>query len=140
MDKLIIDRWDRYKGNLEHYFKTTRMEEYSEYKEIVAKIIELVLNGDKNAYPQFSTNFTVVDNGHYQGTQLFIIHEGTYQPDECQHWVTHNYYGSCSGCDTLLSITKYDENLPNDKQVSQLMTIALHIVQRLKRIYEDYDW
>lgn len=136
MDKIIIERWDKYKGDLEHYFKITRMEEYSEYKAIVAKIIELVLNGDDDAYPQFHANFSVIDNGDYQGTQIFIIHEKTYQPNECEHWVTHNDYGSCSGCDTLLGITQYDDDLPNEDQVKGLMTLSLHIIQRLKRLVE----
>lgn len=136
MDKIIIERWDKYKGDLEHYFRTTRMEEYSDYKTIVAKIIELVLNGDKYAYPLFNADFTVIDNGDYQGTQIFIIHEETYQPDECEYWVTHNDYGSCSGCDTLLGIIQDDDDLPNEDQIKGLMTLSLHIIQRLKRLVE----
>lgn len=45
-----------------------------------------------------------------------------------------NYYGSCSGCDTLLSISQYDWGLPTDEKVEEYMTLCLHLVQRMKSL------
>src|SRR4051812_7766665 len=42
---------------------------------------------------------TRIDHGDYQGTTVWVIAETGYQPST--YYVTKNYYGSCSGCDTL---------------------------------------
>lgn len=77
---------------------------------------------------------TVIDNGEYQGTQIFLIPEETYQPSVDNYLVTHTYYGSCSGCDTLEGIRSYDKEKPTETQVKDYMTLALHLVQRLKKL------
>jgi hypothetical protein len=74
----------------------------------------------------------VIDDGHYQGTKIFIIPKDTYQPSINDYITTHTYYGSCSGCDTLQSICEYDEGLPTEEQVKRYMTLALHLVQKLR--------
>jgi hypothetical protein len=51
--------------------------------------------------------------------------------------MTHNFYGSCSGCDTLQSINSYSEDLPNQSQLDGYMTLCLHLVQRMKRLSGD---
>jgi hypothetical protein len=48
--------------------------------------------------------------------------------------MTDTYYGSCSGCDTLQAISSYDDDLPNDEQVRDYMMLALHLVQKIKRL------
>ena len=45
---------------------------------------------------------------------------------------SNNYYGSCSGCDTLLGINEYEDGLPNEEQVKDYMTLCLHLIQKLK--------
>jgi hypothetical protein len=57
---------------------------------------------------------TVIDDGDYQGTQIFIIPTDTYQPSVKDYVMTDTYYGSCSGCDTLQAISGYDYALPTD--------------------------
>ena len=45
--------------------------------------------------------------------------------------------GDCSGCDTLLNIIDfYEEDYPNEEQVKQLMTLSLHLIQRMKPLCE----
>lgn len=39
-----------------------------------------------------------------------------------------------SGCDTLMAISGYSDELPNEEQVKDYMTLALHLVQKLKRL------
>ena len=46
------------------------------------------------------------------------------------------YYGSCSGCDAIMSITRYDDGLPNSKQVKEFMDVCLDIVQSIKKPYD----
>lgn len=74
---------------------------------------------------------TVIDNGDYQGTQIFLIPMETYQPSVEDYVYTNTYYGSCSGCDTLQAIQSYDYNeLPNEEQIKDYMTLALHLLQK----------
>ena len=133
----LVSQWEENKYKLEEYFKNTKQEEYSSYKQIVTKLFELCLpKSDK--YNKFDLSaMTVIDDGDYQGTQIFIIPKDTYQPSVSDYVITNTYYGSCSGCDTLLSISCYDEGLPTEDQVKEYMTIALHLVQKLKWLGED---
>lgn len=75
-------------------------------------------------------NLTVIDNGDYQGTQIFLIPLDVYQPDPENYVYTHTYYGTCSGCDTLLGINSYDDDLPDEIQVTEYMILALHLLQK----------
>jgi hypothetical protein len=72
---------------------------------------------------------TVIDDGDYQGSLVFVIGARGYQPSS--YWLTRAAYGSCSACDTLQGIL--DEQDPNAR-AQQLMTLALHMVQRLKEV------
>ena len=129
MDKRVINLWDTHKGKLEAFFATHRMEEYDSYEKIVKLIITEVLNGGDDGL-NLSLDITTIDDGDWQGTYLFIVHEDTYQPDINKYWFTHNEYGSCTGCDTLLGIMGYDEGIPKPRQVKDLMTLSLHLIQR----------
>lgn len=83
------------------------------------------------------SKMTVIDDGDYQGTQIFIIPKDTYQPSVSDYIMTNTYYGSCSACDTLQGICSYVDDLPTDEQVKAYMTLALHLVQKLKWLDED---
>ena len=137
MIKEIIEKWEKNKHILENYFRTTRQEEYSDYQIIVKKLIELVLNIDELHNVFDLEKLTVLDHGDYQGTQIFIVPKKTYQPDVEDYLVTHTYYGSCSGCDTLQSINLYRDELPNEEQISEYMTLALHLIQKMKWLDSD---
>ena len=134
----IIKRWDKNKYKLEEYFSTTKQEKYASYEAIVQKIFELVINSDEESYERFNINkMTVIDDGNYQGTQIFIIPKDTYQPNIDDYLITHTYYGSCSGCDVLEGIRNYSSGLPTEQQVKEYMILALHLVQKMKRITDD---
>ena len=130
----LILQWEQNKNELQDYFRNTKQSEYSnDYKEIVIKIFEICLKKADKYYAFDVSKMTVIDDGDYQGTKIFIIPKDTYQPSVFDYVYTDTYYGSCSGCDTLQCIcdTNYDE-LPNEEQVKEYMTLALHLVQRLK--------
>lgn len=145
MKKEFVNAWRENMNKLQEYFKTTKQEEYDSYEKIVTNIFQIVINPyleNNSEYPLkegFNTKeMTVIDNGDYQGTQLFILPLNVYQPSIEDYVVTNTYYGSCSGCDTLLSISSYDTSeLPNEEQVKGYMTLSLHIIQKCKMLYEE---
>ena len=141
MNKRIIDLWDKNQNKLERYFATTNQSEYDDYLKLVKLIVKKVLNNDNECdymHPNYDIdNITVIDNGDWQGTLIFLIPQKTYQPSASEYLVTYSWYGSCSGCDTLQSIHQYRYGLPNEEQVNDYMTLCLHLVQRMKPLYDD---
>lgn len=138
MIKEFIEKWNKYNKELEKYFKNTEQKKYSEYKDIIKSLFEIVINRDEEFdCDKFDTeNILVIDDGNYQGTQIFILHKDTYQPSIEEYVYTNTYYGSCSGCDTLLNISSYDDGLPTEEQVKDYMQLALHLLQRFKYMEE----
>lgn len=106
------------------------MEHPDSYDSIVKDVIEL-LGDDKYRDPDPS-RIHVIDDGDYQGTLLFVIAAKGYQPDK--YWFVKISYGSCSGCDTFLSIRDQSgyRDLPTQGQIEGYMTLALHVVQGLR--------
>lgn len=135
MIQKFVKAWGANKEHLEEHLKTHGMEEYNEYAKLVRLLFEIVINpyllvNEENTYNL--DKMTVIDDGDYQGTQLFIIPQDTYQPCQWEYVMTHQYYGSCSGCDLLMGITRYDDGQPDDEQLRELMTLCLHLLQRCK--------
>jgi len=130
----IIKQWEENKHKLEEYFRTTPQSEYEEYETIVKKLFELCIPEANKYYSWDYDKMTVIDDGDYQGTLIFVIPFDAYQPDIEQYGIVDTYYGSCSGCDTLLGISAYKTGLPSENQIEQYMTLALHLVQKLKTL------
>lgn len=137
MIKEFIEKWDKYKNELEEYFKTNKQLEYSSYELIVKALFDIIINKDEE--DKFNTeNIVVIDDGDYQGTQIFILHKDWYQPSVEDYVYTNTYYGSCSGCDTLLAIQDWDlEELPSEEQIKEYMTLALHLLQKCKYMIDE---
>jgi len=98
------------------------------YSDIVKQIFELVISGYD------SKKITVIDDGDYQGTKIFIIPQDTYQPSIEDYLITDTYYGSCSGCDTLQGIIGYSDDPPTEEQVKDYMMLSLHLIQKLRKL------
>ena len=101
-----------------------------DYIDIVKIVIEAITSDDYNDIDP--NRIHIIDDGDYQGTLLYIIGAKGYQPSD--YWYVMVDYGSCSACDTLQSIHNYSDYAPSRDDVKQYMTLALHIVQRLKKI------
>jgi hypothetical protein len=105
------------------------------YADIVRAVVE-ILAADEYEYdapdPQ---RIHEINDGDYQGTLVYVIGAGGYQPDI--YWYVKVGYGSCSGCDTLESIRGYKDDPPSQEQIKDYMTLALHIVQGLKKMGEE---
>ena len=138
MDKNIIKLWEENKDILRDYFTTTEQSEYDSYKMLVKVVVEKILNTNADWSSKYDAdNITVVDDGDWRGTQIFIIPKRTYQPSADEYLVTYTWYGSCSGCDTLEAIHGCNYGLPDKEQVSDYMTLCLHLIQRMKPLYDE---
>lgn len=137
MIKEYIPYWEKNKGKLENYLKTTKQDCYDSYEELVRLIFMIVINPEM-PYQGYSLNdIHTIDDGHYQGTQIFLAHIDWYQPDIRDYVLASVSYGSCSGCDTLLSISQYSGGYPDAVQVSEYMTLCLHLFQSMQFLKEE---
>ena len=130
MIKEAVDRWfNGQQAVRDAYSKQLP----KKYEQIVKDVIKAI--NPTNDYDLPDPNrITVIDHGQYQGTQLFVIAETGYEPSN--YFSVYVDYGSCSGCDTLERIRyleRSDES-PTNEQVDMMMTLALHIVQGLKKL------
>lgn len=126
MIKFAIQQWDKNKNELEKHYRSLETFNDLKYKDIVANLVRFVYVDDYYKYD--TEEITEIDNGDYQGTVLYMIPRKTYQPDEYDYLLTYTGYGSCSGCDTLLSIQEsWVTN--REEQIKDLMELSLHLVQ-----------
>jgi hypothetical protein len=105
-------------------------QEPNSYADIVKAVITM-LQEDEYDSPD-PMRIHQIDDGDYQGTLVFVIASGGYQPST--YWYVKVNYGSCSGCDTLEAIR---DDFDEKKKMADLMTLALHIVQGLKEMGEN---
>ena len=133
--------WEKNKDKLEEYFRKTRQEEYGNYEDLVKLLFDIVINPsiECDHYRLDTENILVIDDGEYQGTQVFILHRDQYQPSVEDYVYTNTYYGSCSGCDTLLSINEYEDGLPSESQVNDYMDLCLHLLQRCHYMIDEEE-
>lgn len=133
MENNFVDKWEDRKESLRlNFFKSHP----DSYKEILERLISEVINPNQEDCLPSSSEIEVKSFGDYTGVEVFIIPELSVYPST--FWVTKAYYGSCSLCDSLHGIfdDSYDEDgdilPPNEKQVEGYMTLALHLLQRMK--------
>lgn len=126
MIKEIVERFMAAKPELE-----ARLAEHhvAHYSELVKLVIKAINPGNDYGFPD-ANRITEIDHGDYQGTLVYVIGETGYQPST--YWYVHVDYGSCPACDTLEGIGGYSDDAPTPEQIKQYMTLALHIVQRMK--------
>ena len=136
MLKYCRDKWDENKDKLEKALREANNLNECGYKELVAMVVEYILNPGEDYYNTYDPErITVIDNGDYQGTQLFMIPMDTYQPEEYEYILTYVGYGSCSGCDTLLSIQDWGDKKLTDSQVKDFMRLCQDLVCGIVKPY-----
>ena len=90
MIKEFVECWNKYKVDLEEYFKNAKQEEYDTYEKIVKLLFDKVINKEETKGRLFDIdNIKVIDDGDWQGTQIFIINLKSYQPCETEYVVTN---------------------------------------------------
>lgn len=129
MIQAFITRFEAGKPKLVEQFSAKHP---GSYMEIVKAVIEIV--SDESLYDDSPDPNRIheIDDGDYQGTLLYVIGAMGYQPSD--YWYVKVWYGSCSGCDTLQGICDYSDEPPTPTQVAEYMTLALHVVQGLKKM------
>ena len=130
MIKKLTKRFQDNKHKLKAKYQEERPDDY---EDIVRDVIELVAGDDAYDVPD-PDRITRIDEGHYQGTLVFVIGEKGYQPHG--YYYVRVWYGSCSGCDTFLAIRGWGDEVTED-EVDGYMTLALHIAQRLKKMDDE---
>lgn len=137
MLKYCLKKWDANKGVLEERLKSNAKLNECDYEYLVKMVVECILNQGEDLEKWDTENITVVDNGDYQGTLLFLIPLDAYQPCEYEYLITYVGYGSCSGCDALESIQSltYSDEPPTASQLSDYMTLCKDIVTNIIKPY-----
>ena len=143
MLKFCKDAWGANKDKLENAIRHDTKMNCCEYSYLVQLIIKHILNpavpysDDKFDYD----NITTIDNGDYCGTLLFVFPRKTYQPTASEYLIAFAEYGSCCGCDTLLSIQEWWHigKTPNETQVKYFMRLCKDIVCSIVKPY-NYGW
>ena len=102
------------------------------YEDIVKGVVLLLADEDEYGEAPDPERIHAINDGDYQGTLLFVIAANGYQPSD--YWYVKVGYGSCSVCDTLKGIRNYEDDPPSAEQVEEYMTLALHIVQGIKKL------
>ena len=88
MLKVLAEQWCKNQNKLKKYLKDNYETLNSlMYKDIVQIAFEQIY--DNKLDPLSFDCMTMVDNGGYQGTLLFIIPFNTYQPNEYQYLMTY---------------------------------------------------
>lgn len=137
MLKYCLECWDKYKESLENELRIRRDLNTCEYIDLVRMVVKNVFVED---IKWDDSKITVIDNGDYQGTLLFLIPADTYQPSENEYLMTFVDYGSCSGCDTLQSIQEGWREAPlAERQVKDFMALCKDIVTNTIKPY-NYGW
>lgn len=133
MIKEVIEGWNKNKDKLEEYLKNTPQEKYSTYDELVKLVVKYTFKG----FDEDDEDIDIrrISFGHYQGIDIYLISKSCY-PDLEDIIYTHNYYGSCCGCDTLQRI-QFDSNncgegKPTKSQLKDYMSLCLHLVENMK--------
>jgi len=128
----FVKAWDQDKNKIKDFFEKNHPENYSD---IVLQVVKMLSESDLTGFGDHEKpdpdRIHEIDDGDYQGTLIYVIGCGGYQPDK--YWYVKVGYGSYSGCDTLLNIRYSDcDTKPSKDQVKQYMMLALHIIQGLR--------
>ena len=133
----FVKAWDNNRKALKDWIAQQDQSQLS-YKTILEALITKVINPTtENKWN--ASKITEIDDGDYQGCQIFIIPLENYSPGPYEYFVTYQYYGSCSGCDLLEGIREYQDGKPSRAQIHEYMTLALHLLQRCKYLFEDNE-
>ena len=130
MEHFIVTAWDENKSKIEAVLRQEVKNDEDDYHEENYNYHDLLIIFVREALPEYDhENIREIDDGHYQGTLVFIINETGYQPSS--YFATSVGYGSCSGCDTLQSVTMSTDV---EQRIKEYMTLILHMVQNFVEI------
>jgi len=123
----------RFDANRDELARTFALKHVDSYEEIVKRVV-VAISGEDGPDPE---RVHVIDDGGYSGVLVFIISGSGYAPRD--FWYVKVWYGSCPGCDLLQSIRGYTDDPPTPSQVADYMTLALHVIQCMKKMEDAVD-
>jgi hypothetical protein len=128
-----VKQWEERKHLLEQWLTKN---EANSYQDIYETLFRLVVTEPQKINPQLTNynewnwnRFVKIDDGNFQGNEIYILCSNEYQPSLTDYIFTSVAYGSCTVCDTFQSIEMLEDKA---ERVKQYMTLALHMVQETK--------
>ena len=123
-----VKQWKERKHLLEQWLTKNEPNYYQDIYETLFRLV--VTKPDSQFNKEWDwKRLKVLDDGEYQGNQIFILCSNSYQPYLDDYIFTSVTYGSCSVCDTFQAIQESEDKA---ERVKQYMTLALHMVQETK--------
>ena len=143
MIKFCVEKWTKNENKLREAVSKDTEITSCDYLYLIKLVTKYILNGeDNNTNTEFEEKWgedeiTVVDNGDYQGTLMFLIPLKTCQPSESEYLLTYADYGSCSVCDTLQGIQAYSlcNEVPTEEQIKDFMSLCRDLVMNMIKPY-----
>lgn len=141
---MYAESWFRQKEELRKYLQTHEQMEYAkDYIDLLKVLIQIVINPDEEERPLKIEQIIEIDKGCYGGEKVWLIPQEE-EPDVRDFIVTYMAYGTCSGCDLLEGIISNSDmvtDFANEKQINDYMLLALHLLQRMRRLLsvEDFE-
>ena len=141
MTRIMKERWDINKDTLRAVLAERTDLNTCQYEDLVKLTFETIYNTAVTGfdYKLGLEHITVVDDGVYQGTLLFLIPFDTYQPNEHEYIMTYVGYGSCSGCDALQAVQGWGKEKPTGEQLDGFMDICRDLICNAIKPY-NYGW
>lgn len=151
MTRIMKDCWDANKDKLRDLLAERTDLNRCEYNDLVKLTFDTIYNADTDVsdYPKLDLEkITIIDDGDYQGTLLFLIPFDTYQPSEYEYIMTFIGYGSCSCCDALQGVQSrdnYSKETPTEEQLDGFINICKDLICNTIKPYncawrEDENW
>lgn len=150
MTRIMKERWDANNDKLRAVLAERTDLNECDYEYLVKLTFETIYNTSVTGLDRKLDleRITVVDNGDYQGTLLFLIPFDTYQPSEHEYIMTYIGYGSCSGCDVLQAVQScgdYGKKKATEDQLDGFMDICRELICNAIKPYnfgwrEDENW
>ncbi len=123
-----VKQWEERKHILEQWLNENEPNSYESIYEMLFNLVVTKPNDDE--YSEWDWGrFVKIDDGTFQGNEIYILCSNEYQPSLTDYIFTSVAYGSCSVCDTFQSIEMLEDKA---ERVKQYMTLALHMVQETK--------
>ena len=123
-----VKQWDERKHLLEQWLNENEPNSYESIYEMLFNLVVTKPNDDE--YSEWDWGrFVKIDDGTFQGNEIYILCSNEYQPSLTDYIFTSVAYGSCSVCDTFQSIEMLEDK---EERVKQYMTLALHMIQETK--------
>jgi hypothetical protein len=123
-----VKQWEERKHLLEQWLNENEPNSYESIYEMLFNLVVTKPNDDE--YSEWDWGrFVKIDDGSFQGNEIYILCSNEYQPSLTDYIFTSVAYGSCSVCDTFQSIEMLEDKA---ERVKQYMTLALHMIQETK--------